>query len=703
MFSVLILTLNEEKTLPSCLASLRGCDDVVVLDSGSTDRTAAIAAAAGARVVVHPFENFARQRNFAHEAIKFRHPWVFHLDADEQLTEELRSECAAHTASELVDGCYAAPRMLWEGRWIPHCTDYPAWQARFVKARGFTFVQAGHGQREAPQMRMGRLRANYLHNLSVDGASGWLVKHHRYARQEAEAFLAGHESIGRQVQALLVGPELARRRSLKQLSYCLPGRPMLRFFYQYVLRGGFRDGGPGYRYCRLLARYEGFADQEIRRLRADRSSGSGAPTAPAVQSRVVFLNRFYWPDEAATAQLLTDLAEGLAARGQPITVITSHDGNPETARRETNRGVDIIRVPATRWGQRRMLAKAIDHATFALGIRRAVRAEVRTGDWIVAMTDPPALAMIAAAAARRTGVGVIHWLQDLHPEIALALWPSTFLKRLCRPWIRRRNAAWKQAKACVAISRDMATAVGESGVSAKQIRVIPNWAPGGDALAPVAHERNLLRQQWELEGKFVAAYSGNIGRVHIFHPLLAAAALLRDKPEIVFLFVGTGPRRKTLELQARRQGLTNVRFQPAQPRTRLAESLSVADVHLVTLRPGCEQLVYPSKLYGIAAVARPLVYVGPLECDLARTIQQVGFGVAVSVDAPASLALAIRGLQADPERRAAMGNAAARWARDTGGLTSAVTQWEELLGIARSFAPTGAAPGENGPPKSSLS
>ena len=174
MFSVLILTLNEEKTLPSCLASLRGCDDVVVLDSGSTDRTAAIAAAAGARVVVHPFENFAQQRNFAHEAIEFRHPWVLHLDADEQLTEELRSECAAHTASEPVDGCYAAPRMLWEGRWIPHSTDYPAWQARFVKARGFTFVQAGHGQREAPQMRMDWLRANYLHNLSADEASGWL-------------------------------------------------------------------------------------------------------------------------------------------------------------------------------------------------------------------------------------------------------------------------------------------------------------------------------------------------------------------------------------------------------------------------------------------------------------------------------------------------------------------------------------------------
>lgn len=544
MFSVLILTLNEEKTLPSCLASLRGCDDVVVLDSGSTDRTAAIAAAAGARVVVHPFENFAQQRNFAHEAIEFRHPWVLHLDADEQLTEELRSECAAHTASEPVDGCYAAPRMLWEGRWIPHSTDYPAWQARFVKARGFTFVQAGHGQREAPQMRMDWLRANYLHNLSADGASGWLAKHRRYARQEAEAFLAGRGGAGLRLKALLVGPGLARRRALKHLSFCLPGRPALRFLYQYVLRGGFRDGGPGYRYCRLLARYEGFADQEIRMLRASRTSGSGAPTAPATQPRVVFINRFYWPDEAATAQLLTDLAEGLAARGHQVTVIASHDGNPETARREAYRGVAIIRVPATRWGRRRMMAKAIDHATFALGIRRALRAEVRAGDRIVAMTDPPALALLAAAAARRTGAGVIHWLQDLHPEIALALWPSRLLARLCQPWMRRRNTAWHHATACVAISRDMAALVGESGVSEGKVRVIPNWAPGGDAIAPVAPGQNLLRQQWGLEGKFVAAYSGNIGRVHLFHPLLAAAAVLRDEPDIVFLFVGTGPGEK---------------------------------------------------------------------------------------------------------------------------------------------------------------
>ena len=272
MFSVLILTLNEERKLPACLASAAGCDDVVVLDSGSADHTVAVAREAGARVLVNPFENFAQQRNYAHRAIEFRHPWVFHLDADEQMTAELRAECAAYRGDEPLDGCYVAPRMLWAGRWIPHCTDYPAWQARFVKARGFEFVQAGHGQREAPSMRMDRLRTNYLHDLSADGVDGWLAKHRRYAREEAAAFLAGDTGKGWLRRALLAGSPLARRRALKHLSYHLPGRPALRFIYQYLLRGGFLDGSAGYHYCRLLARYEGFAAAEISRLRAGRQS-----------------------------------------------------------------------------------------------------------------------------------------------------------------------------------------------------------------------------------------------------------------------------------------------------------------------------------------------------------------------------------------------------------------------------------------------
>ncbi len=268
-YSVVVLTLNEERDLPACLASAGGSDDLVVLDSGSTDRTAEIARAAGARVFVRRFDNFAGQRNHAQREIPFRYPWVLHLDADETVTPELHRDLRAASARDDVDGFFLAPRMMWEGRWIPHCTDFPAWQARFVRAPRFEFVEVGHGQREAPQMRMARISSGYVHNLSSRGEADWLEKHRRYARAEARRHLAALAGgAAPRWSELFSAQALRRRRALKHFSYLLPARPAARFLYQYVLRGGFLDGPQGFRYCRLLARYEGFTADELRRLRA---------------------------------------------------------------------------------------------------------------------------------------------------------------------------------------------------------------------------------------------------------------------------------------------------------------------------------------------------------------------------------------------------------------------------------------------------
>jgi glycosyltransferase involved in cell wall biosynthesis len=280
-FSVLILTLNEERNLPDCLASIRGCGDVVVLDSRSTDRTDAIAKAAGARVFLRPFDTFAGQRNFAQKQIPFRNPWVFHLDADERFTPELAAECARVVAEGAGwDGYYVAPRMLFEGRWIPHCTDFPAWQARFVQAPRFRFVDAGHGQREAPEMRLRNLEAGYLHELFTGGEQGWIEKHRRYARAEAAAHLRADPGVP--WRDLFAGEALERRRALKRLAGHLPFRRTARFVYQYLLRRGFLDGGPGLLYCLLLARYEGFIAAEIRALRTvkQRVDSSLPPAGP---------------------------------------------------------------------------------------------------------------------------------------------------------------------------------------------------------------------------------------------------------------------------------------------------------------------------------------------------------------------------------------------------------------------------------------
>jgi glycosyltransferase involved in cell wall biosynthesis len=209
--------------------------------------------------------------------------------------------------------------------------------------------------------------------------------------------------------------------------------------------------------------------------------------------------------------------------------------------------------------------------------------------------------------------------------------------------------------------------------------VIPNWAPGGEALAPVPPDQNELRHDWGVADRFVVAYSGNLGRVHILEPVLAAAALLRDERDLMFLFIGDGPLRPALEASARALQLGNVRFLPPQPRSRLSESLSVGDVHLVTLRSGCERCVYPSKLYGILAVARPVVFVGSPQCTLAQSIRQRGAGLVIPPDDPAALAAALRELQADPDRCLAMAQAAARWSHETGGLAAALPAWEKLL------------------------
>jgi glycosyltransferase involved in cell wall biosynthesis len=264
MFSVVILTLNEERNLPRCLASVRACDDIVVLDSGSTDRTVTIAESCGARVFSRRFDDFAGQRNHAQQAIPFKHPWVFHLDADEQMTPALFAECdrAAALNPAEIDGWWVAPKMMFEGRWIPRCTDYPAYQARFVRAPQFAFVQVGHGQREAPRMRLRHLRENYLHDLSAEDETSWLEKHRRYAAAEA-AEQRRHAGTGGWSRLLSRDP-LVRRRALKHLSHRLPFRPTVRFIYQYLLRGGMLDGRPGLTYCLRLRRYEQFVAENLR-------------------------------------------------------------------------------------------------------------------------------------------------------------------------------------------------------------------------------------------------------------------------------------------------------------------------------------------------------------------------------------------------------------------------------------------------------
>ncbi|HVU32295.1 MAG TPA: glycosyltransferase family 4 protein [Opitutaceae bacterium] len=391
-------------------------------------------------------------------------------------------------------------------------------------------------------------------------------------------------------------------------------------------------------------------------------------------SRIIFLNRFYWPETPATGQLLTDLARDLAAAGHRVTVIASRPG-ASVAAGEVDAGVRIIRLRTPRGAHGSVPAKAVAFVGFTVAAAWRLWREVRRGDIVVAMTDPPLLGILATPVIQFRGARLVHWVQDIYPEVAIAITGHRWLRSL-RPW---RNAAWRGAECCVTVSTGMADVIAAARVPRRRIAVISNWPPHG--LAALARGEPAVvqrREAWGLAGKFVVAYSGNLGRVHDLEPLIEAAARLRDENRVVFVFIGGGARRATIEGEVERQGLSNVRFFPSQPRDMLGVTLAVADVHIVTLRPDCERYVFPSKLYGVTAVGRPVIFVGSRDGELARLVREHGIGVALDRNDPAGLAAAILALAREPVTVANYESAALRFGavhRDR----DSIRRWRRLL------------------------
>jgi glycosyltransferase involved in cell wall biosynthesis len=264
--SVLLLTHNEAINLPRCLDALRWCDDIVTVDSGSTDGTIEIAEKRGVRVLRRAFDDFASQRNHGIENGQFRHEWILHLDADEVVTPELAKRLAEFAPPETVDAYLLPSKTIFRGKWLRHAGMYPAYQARLGRRDKLRFKLVGHGQREdlAPG-RLATIDEPYLHFAFSHGPRAWLEKHLRYAADEVRDRDKGHVVL----RDLLSRDPVLRRRTLKLAGGSVPRtlRPAARFVYVYVLRGGFLDGRAGLHYAFMLAVYEGM--QSVLAMRFD--------------------------------------------------------------------------------------------------------------------------------------------------------------------------------------------------------------------------------------------------------------------------------------------------------------------------------------------------------------------------------------------------------------------------------------------------
>lgn len=399
--------------------------------------------------------------------------------------------------------------------------------------------------------------------------------------------------------------------------------------------------------------------------------------------KLIFLNRYFHPDISATSQMLSDLAFALAADGSEVHVITSRQCYDDPAAdlpvEESLHGVVVHRVRTTRFGRARLAGRALDYLSFYPSAASALAGLARAGDVVVAKTDPPLISVPAALVARLRGALLVNWLQDVFPEVAGRMGmrlargvPGAVLRGL-------RGYSLSRATANVVLGERMASTVRAlPGIDGAGVAVIHNWADG-DAITPLGHAANPLRDAWGLDGRFVLAYSGNMGRAHEFATMLDAAAALKDRPEIVFLFIGGGHFRDWIETGARRRGLSNIRFQPYQPREQLALSLGVADVHLISLLPAMEGLIVPSKLYAILASGRPALHVGDPQGEVAGILAAARAGYALPAGNPAALAAKIVALAAAPALCAELGRNAraafeAQFARQI-----ALGHWKKLL------------------------
>jgi len=402
--------------------------------------------------------------------------------------------------------------------------------------------------------------------------------------------------------------------------------------------------------------------------------------------KLVFVNRYAPPDNAATSQLLGDLAFHLAARGHRVQVVTGdqlyNDPGCKLADEEVVGGVKINRIRGTHYGRKSLAGRGVDYSSFYIGARRLLSRTVEAGDIVIAMTDPPLLSVLAAGVAGPRGAMLFNWLQDVFPEIAIELRVPLINGPVGRSLARVRDRSLRAAKFNIVLGERMREHVLHRGIDPERVVLIPNWSDD-DIIVPVPHANNPLRVEWNLCDRFVVGYSGNLGRAHEYQTLLEAAQLLKNEPEIVFLFIGDGHHISELKNQVAVLGLSkSFQFRPYHRRADLALSLGVADVHWLSLRPELEALVVPSKFYGIAAAGRPAIAVTAPDGEIARLVSRHECGVQVSPGDSGGLARAILELRNDLPRRERLGANARLVSKSHFAKSASLTAWSQLLELS---------------------
>lgn len=397
--------------------------------------------------------------------------------------------------------------------------------------------------------------------------------------------------------------------------------------------------------------------------------------APAARPRLLVFNQYYHPGLEATAHLLTELCEQLATE-YSVTVITGRlrerEGDPDY---ELRNGVEIIRLHSTSFDRSSLHRRAANYVTYLLrALRRGISAS--RPDVVLCMTDPPLVGDVAYLVARRFRRPFVVVNQDVFPEIAVNL--GRLRQPLLIAVLRTMIGFYlRRADRLVAIGPVMKERLVAKGARSEQIEVIPNWVDT-DAVTPQARDNRWSREH-DLVDRFVVMHSGNIGHAQNLDVLIEAVTMLDDLERLSVVLVGTGARVAHTRELSQALGADRVEFLPFQPRARISESLSSADVHFVGLTHGLGGFVVPSRLYGILAAGRPVLAAVDGDSETGLLVQEIGCGLIVPPARPDLVADAIRSLARGDHDLEAMGQRGRTYVESHGNLQGAVARYRQLL------------------------
>lgn len=374
--------------------------------------------------------------------------------------------------------------------------------------------------------------------------------------------------------------------------------------------------------------------------------------------RITFINQFYKPDVAPTAQLTAGVAEHFAAMGHEVTVIASRGGYVKEsidANSERTGNLHVCRIWTPKLGKESILKRCIDYLVFyALTFLRML--SLRRQDVVITLTTPPYIAW----------AGVFHkvlhrrcrlmlWNMDCYPEVAEragAMKAGGALARVMY-WLNRR--LFNRLDALICLDHAMAKLLSpyhakrDAKGQALPVAVIPNWERLAAYPADAQPKRWAGIDELGLADRFVVLYMGNMGFGHGFDTVLDAAEALKDEP-VTFLFIGGGKRQAEVAEQAKARGLTHVISRPYLPWEQVPQAMAAGSCALITLRDDMLGVMSPSKVHANLAAGLPVLYVGPKGSNVDEAVTQFDCGLSVRHGEADRIVTFIRALIEHPEQ-----------------------------------------------------